>query len=88
MSARVTTVSLSRFEKTDNVDQTCGDWGIPMEEGVDCTGHEGAGVVAAVGPGVTTFRVGDRVGITPVAKTCETCDTCTSGREYDSISTF
>jgi len=62
-------------------DQTCGDWGIPMAPGVDCTGHEGAGVVAAVGPGVTKFKVGDRVGITPVAKTCETCDICKSGSE-------
>lgn len=40
-----------------------------MEEGVDCVGHEGAGVVAAVGPGVTGWKVGDKAGITPVAKT-------------------
>lgn len=26
-------------------------------------GHEGAGVVASVGEGVTNFKVGDRVGI-------------------------
>jgi D-arabinose 1-dehydrogenase-like Zn-dependent alcohol dehydrogenase len=53
---------------------------LPMD-GVDCTGHEGAGVVAKIGPGVTGWKVGDRVGITPVASTCEKCEYCTGGRE-------
>jgi D-arabinose 1-dehydrogenase-like Zn-dependent alcohol dehydrogenase len=54
-----------------------------MDAGVDCTGHEGAGVVAAVGPNAGSWKVGDRVGITPVAHTCEKCDICLSGRELE-----
>jgi propanol-preferring alcohol dehydrogenase len=73
---------------TDGSDQFCGDWrGITPAPGVDCTGHEGAGHVAAVGPGVTRFKVGDRVGITPVYRTCndqdgkEVCEMCQRGHE-------
>ncbi|MFH8716855.1 cytochrome P450 [Streptomyces zaomyceticus] len=39
-------------------------------------GHEAAGDVAAVGPGVTRLKVGDRVGATWVQGTCGTCDYC------------
>ena len=42
-------------------------------------GHEGAGVVAAVGPAVRHVRPGDRVVIEP-AVTCGTCDQCRAGR--------
>ncbi len=42
-------------------------------------GHEGAGVVAAVGPGVETPRVGERVALDP-ALPCFTCDACRGGR--------
>ncbi|CAN7380430.1 alcohol dehydrogenase catalytic domain-containing protein [Phenylobacterium sp. LjRoot225] len=42
-------------------------------------GHEGAGVVEAVGPGVTDLRRGDRVIITMGAP-CGHCDYCSRGR--------
>jgi S-(hydroxymethyl)glutathione dehydrogenase/alcohol dehydrogenase len=42
-------------------------------------GHEGAGRVAAVGPGVTTLRVGDHV-IPLYGPECGTCRMCLSGR--------
>src|SRR5258708_39493637 len=44
-------------------------------------GHEGIGRVEAVGPGVITASVGDRVGITFLASTCGQCELCLSGRE-------
>lgn len=42
-------------------------------------GHEGAGVVAEVGPGVTEFGVGDHV-VASFSPTCGKCRYCTSGR--------
>ncbi len=42
-------------------------------------GHECAGVVAAVGPGVKTHQVGDRVAVEP-GQTCGRCRACKSGR--------
>ncbi|CAL9454934.1 NAD(P)-dependent alcohol dehydrogenase [Streptomyces sp. Tu 3180] len=44
-------------------------------------GHEIAGVVSEVGPGVTSFRVGDRVGVGCMVDSCRTCDNCRAGRE-------
>ncbi|GGV02730.1 dehydrogenase [Streptomyces spectabilis] len=44
-------------------------------------GHEIAGVVAEVGPGVTKFRVGDRVGVGCMVDSCRTCDACRAGLE-------
>ncbi|GAB2897412.1 alcohol dehydrogenase catalytic domain-containing protein [Streptomyces deserti] len=40
------------------------------------TGHEAAGEVVELGPGVTSRRVGDRVGTTWVQETCGRCDYC------------
>lgn len=42
-------------------------------------GHEGAGVVEAVGPGVTTPAVGDHVVLSTLA-TCGQCASCAAGR--------
>lgn len=42
-------------------------------------GHEGAGVVAAVGPGVTRVKPGDRVLISWLPS-CGVCPTCVAGR--------
>lgn len=42
-------------------------------------GHEGAGVIEAVGPGVTKFKPGDRVMINWLPA-CMECPTCLAGR--------
>ncbi|MCW3095264.1 MAG: gutB 1 [Chthonomonadaceae bacterium] len=44
-------------------------------------GHEGAGVVEAVGAKVTRVRVGDRIAIDP-ALPCGVCDQCRVGRPH------
>ncbi|WP_261569888.1 NAD(P)-dependent alcohol dehydrogenase [Frankia gtarii] len=44
-------------------------------------GHEIAGVVAAVGPGVTTYAVGDRVGVGCFVDSCGECETCEADEE-------
>jgi alcohol dehydrogenase len=41
-------------------------------------GHEGIGIVEAVGPGVANFRVGDKVLIACITA-CGTCDFCRKG---------
>ncbi len=41
-------------------------------------GHEGAGIVDAVGEGVSGFRPGDRVLLLP-SETCGTCPACAAG---------
>lgn len=41
-------------------------------------GHEGAGIVDAVGPGVTELQVGDHVAVTWIP-TCGTCRWCRTG---------
>lgn len=42
-------------------------------------GHESAGVVARVGVGVTSLRVGDRVAVEP-GRPCRRCEDCRRGR--------
>ena len=44
-------------------------------------GHEVAGIVAAVGPEVTQFRVGDHV-VGSLAQSCGACARCLSGRPF------
>ncbi|MFD5827872.1 NAD(P)-dependent alcohol dehydrogenase [Lentzea sp. NPDC060358] len=44
-------------------------------------GHEIAGVVAAVGSGVTRHAVGDRVGVGCLVDSCRECDNCLRGLE-------
>ncbi len=44
-------------------------------------GHQAAGRVVAVGPGVTGFSSGDAVGVGWLASTCGQCAFCGSGRE-------
>ncbi|MET8955697.1 alcohol dehydrogenase catalytic domain-containing protein [Streptomyces sp. NPDC004533] len=44
-------------------------------------GHEIAGIVSEVGPGVTKFRAGDRVGVGCMVDSCRTCDNCKAGNE-------
>jgi alcohol dehydrogenase/propanol-preferring alcohol dehydrogenase len=42
-------------------------------------GHEVAGVIHAVGPGVTTWQTGQRVGVGWFGGSCHQCDACRAG---------
>ena len=44
-------------------------------------GHEGVGVVVALGDGVTDWKIGDRAGAAWLHDTCGVCDLCRSGNE-------
>lgn len=57
-----------------------GDW--PVKPTLPFTpGHEGAGIVAALGPGVRHLKEGDRVGIAWLHSACGHCEFCLSGWE-------
>jgi propanol-preferring alcohol dehydrogenase len=57
-----------------------GDWPVkPTPPFVP--GHEGAGVVVALGPGVKHLKEGDRVGIAWLHSACGHCEFCLSGWE-------
>src|SRR5260370_13376333 len=44
-------------------------------------GHEIVGIVAALGPEVTQFHIGDRVGVPWLRYTCGACVYCPAGSE-------
>ncbi|EXJ84127.1 hypothetical protein A1O3_04794 [Capronia epimyces CBS 606.96] len=44
-------------------------------------GHEGAGIVEAIGKDVTGWQVGDRAGVKPISWVCHSCESCIKGRE-------
>jgi alcohol dehydrogenase, propanol-preferring len=44
-------------------------------------GHQIVGRVAALGPGSTDFREGDRIGVPWLGATCGSCPDCLAGRE-------
>jgi D-arabinose 1-dehydrogenase-like Zn-dependent alcohol dehydrogenase len=56
------------------------DGDIPVQKSPITLGHEAAGVVVEVAPGVTEIAVGDRVALFPSA-TCGRCKKCMAGRE-------
>lgn len=57
-----------------------GDW--PVRPSLPfIPGHEGAGVVAAVGPGVKNFREGDLAGVAWLHDACGSCEHCCAGWE-------
>ncbi|HTV06558.1 MAG TPA: alcohol dehydrogenase AdhP [Acidobacteriaceae bacterium] len=57
-----------------------GDW--PIKPTLPfIPGHEGAGVVVALGPDVTHLKEGDRVGIAWLHSACGHCEFCLSGWE-------
>ena len=57
-----------------------GDWPVKPKPPF-IPGHEGVGHVAAVGPGVTHLREGDRVGVPWLHTACGHCTYCWSGWE-------
>ncbi len=62
-----------------DIHQARDEWGpgtFPM-----VPGHEIAGVVAEVGPGVTKYTVGDRVGVGCFVDSCRECENCRAGEE-------
>jgi alcohol dehydrogenase (NADP+) len=44
-------------------------------------GHEIAGIVAEVGPAVTKYSIGDRVGVGCMVNSCRECGNCSRGAE-------
>ena len=54
-----------------------GDWGLPFFP--ITPGHEIAGIVSVVGSDVTTFKVGDRVGVGCFVDSCSECPQCMVG---------
>jgi alcohol dehydrogenase, propanol-preferring len=57
-----------------------GDW--PVKPNLPLIpGHEGVGIVAAVGEGVTVVREGDRVGVPWLHSACGACECCVTGWE-------
>ena len=61
-----------------------GDW---QEIGIPPTlptvpGHEIVGKIVEIGNAVIKFKIGDRVGITPLLKSCMQCTYCKEGKEY------
>ncbi|MCP8970068.1 NAD(P)-dependent alcohol dehydrogenase [Ectobacillus ponti] len=56
-----------------------GEWG-PVNYPL-VPGHEIAGVVAAVGPEVTKYQIGDRVGVGCMVDSCGACENCQKGEE-------
>lgn len=44
-------------------------------------GHEIAGIVTEVGPGVSKYAVGDRVGVGCLVDSCRECEACRAGQE-------
>ncbi|MCM4078883.1 alcohol dehydrogenase catalytic domain-containing protein [Paractinoplanes hotanensis] len=49
------------------------------------TGHEGVGEIVAVGDGVVTRKVGDRVGMPITQKPCGRCDFCRQNHPYSFV---
>jgi propanol-preferring alcohol dehydrogenase len=57
-----------------------GDW--PIKPHLPkCPGHEGVGVVVAVGDHVKNFKLGDNAGIPWLYGACGSCEFCNTGRE-------
>ena len=57
-----------------------GDW--PVKPKLPfIPGHEGVGEVAKVGPGATSLKIGDRVGVPWLHSACGCCEHCITGWE-------
>jgi propanol-preferring alcohol dehydrogenase len=57
-----------------------GDW--PLKPALPFTpGHEGIGIVTALGAGVTAVKEGDRVGVPWLHSACGHCEFCLAAQE-------
>jgi propanol-preferring alcohol dehydrogenase len=63
-----------------------GDWPVARQimdaYNVKVLGHEGIGIVEDVGPGVTSLKVGDRVGVPWMNSWCGRCENCLTGNSH------
>lgn len=57
-----------------------GDWPVKPKLPL-IPGHEGVGIVEEIAEGVTSIKVGDRVGIPWLYSACGECEYCLTGRE-------
>jgi alcohol dehydrogenase, propanol-preferring len=57
-----------------------GDWPVRPKPPF-IPGHEGAGIVTALGPDVSDLKIGDRVGVPWLHSACGRCDHCIGGWE-------
>lgn len=57
-----------------------GDWPVKPKLPL-IPGHEGVGIVEAVADGVSSIKVGDRVGVPWLYSACGECEYCLTGRE-------
>ena len=62
-----------------DIHQAREEWGAAIFPMVP--GHEIVGIVTAVGPAVTKFTVGDRVGVGVFIDSCRTCENCLAGQQ-------
>lgn len=57
-----------------------GHWG--PQQYPQVPGHEIAGIVTAVGKGVTKFKIGDKAGVGCMVNSCMKCESCKKGEEH------
>lgn len=62
-----------------DIHQARDEWGMSMFPMVP--GHEIAGTVKSVGPKVTKYKVGDKVGVGCFVDSCRDCENCRAGYE-------
>ncbi|UCR88045.1 NAD(P)-dependent alcohol dehydrogenase [Mycetocola spongiae] len=62
-----------------DIHQAREEWGAAIFPMVP--GHEIAGIVSEIGPDVTRYAVGDRVGIGCFVDSCRECDACLAGEQ-------
>jgi propanol-preferring alcohol dehydrogenase len=54
---------------------------LPLRKSPVIPGHQVVGHVEKLGPGASRFRVGDRVGVPWLHRTCGVCEYCRAGKE-------
>ena len=62
-----------------DIHQAREEWGTAIFPMVP--GHEIAGIVTEVGPQVTKFKVGDRIGVGVFIDSCRNCENCKNGNQ-------